>query len=179
MNAKQEYALYLPYYKKAVKRDDDGAAASMEIRIVAISGEHSDVIKNPDGGSEFDDFAFSARIHPSYGISFGGSWETGYLNVYSVDANRAKAMVQTFKKLYRIKEKLLVNPVTFGQYVTMIARGFGIKRVAQCREAGTALFYNDAQHSFLDLKHAATVIDSIAQQELDELKAANPEKVSA
>jgi hypothetical protein len=169
VSKKPEYALYLSHAPN--KRDQDGKGSTLQVSIVQIRAV--DEYRNPQSESEFDDLLFTARIagfnsepYSCYG------WDVDYRNVFSVDAERAKKMVKTFKKLSRAYEKRAVHPQSFGQFVALYAAGLGIKKLVQCTKS-SGWSFDDGQYQVYELKSAGSVIDQAVAAELEFL---NPTK---
>jgi len=169
---KTEFALY--FAKTHIKRDKNYIgeipAASIRVNVVTLDGES---IRNPGimyGGNGYADFEFTARMDSHLGV-YG--FDARFKDAYIVDRQRAQEMVKTFKAVERAINKLEYRPVTFGQYVTGIARGLGFKKLVYETEGGNGS-YDSMRHSFHDLKYAADIIDGAANTELADLKALAP-----
>lgn len=122
-------------------------------------------VRNPSAtfGSEryagFANLIFRCYISWHDGQAFrADAWEILYDSMYSTGLREAELMVKTLKRIGRISDKLVVRPLTFGQYVAMIAAGLGIKRFVRMRGASRG-WHNENDYYFSEVNDMAWAID--------------------
>jgi len=86
-------------------------------------------------------------------------FETRYHGYMYVDTPAAETMLKGLRKASKIQSAFPLTPTTFGQYVALMAAGFGVKEV--CRETanGHTGFYSDSAWQYLPISYIQVLID--------------------
>lgn len=126
-------------------------------------------VRGVGSDSAFDNMAFhvqwdtegchSTPLEHTYG------WQVRYRDVYSVDLSDAERMVQTLRKAAKAYAALTVKPVTFGQYVAMLANALGIHgALTESKQGNGSHYYDDNIYLEHNLADAAEIIDRVILQ---------------
>lgn len=129
-----------------------------KLRFVTINEKGE--VRNPSRTSfdcqyqEFDDLIFRVWISWSTGEVAAGSWEMLYDQLYATDRRDCERMLKCFKRLDKIREKIPINPSTFGDYVALMCSGLGIKRFVQTVGKGGS-WHTENTYRFSEIKWLA------------------------
>lgn len=138
----------------------------IELSIVEVSP--TDKIQNPSHDHEFENLRFRAQWDTNredererertYG------WEISYRDVYSVDLDDVNRFAKVLRRARKALETSTVKPVTFGQYVTIVADALGISTVVvESIHSEDSIQYRDRTFNFWSMQDAAMLIDGMIQ----------------
>jgi hypothetical protein len=168
-----------------VKYDRYGESTGWDLEIVKIDPSDQkprncsrDSVVDRDGTEMFEDFKL--RTHISW---YGGKWneptwgEFEYRNVYSLDMRSIDVLSAGLKKCAKVEKTFPIRPVTFAQYVILMAKGLGVthcvKRQDCTRDTGC---YTDSGWSVRTIDSVTSMIE----YELDKFRATVcPKEVAA
>lgn len=134
----------------------------LELSIVEVSP--TDKIQNPGHQHEFDGLRFRCQWDTvrkdererTYG------WEISYRDVYSVNLEDVNRFAKVLRRARKALEKSTVKPMTFGQYVTIIADALGISTVVvESIHSEDSIQYRNRTFNFWSMQDAATLIDGM------------------
>lgn len=153
-----EYAIFIDP-KSLRLRDGFGG---LEISIVRITEEG---VRNPSTDDPFDNLVISAQWDRDDHSERTYGWDVRYRNVFAVDKQDAERMVKMFRRIERVEKKFPVWPTSFGQYVSLMAQGLGIRsarrRSLNSLDTGN---YSQMELQVWRIQEVAGVIDSMIQE---------------
>ena len=118
----------------------------------------------------FDDLGIRCHFSWFDGRFVATSFYTEYRQVYSIDLRVLETLTKGLKKVAKIVASFPIQPESFGQYVCLLAAGFGVKECV--RKYGglgnrCSSYYLDHTWQVLPISSAQRIID----EELDRVKA--------
>ena len=163
---KQPAPRFAVYFTEHKAEQYDSDSSNYRIHILHIQDEdHDKGPRNCSRGSEyrypgigvFEDLEISCYMTWRDGQFSADMWETRYHGYVDMDA--AETMLKGLRKASKIQQSFPLRPTTFGQYVALMAAGFGVKEV--CRETanGRTGFYSDSAWQYLPLSSIQGLID--------------------
>lgn len=126
---KQIYALYFSKTDASTDTYSGERSGSLHVRIVTI--QPSGKIINMDSDDPFSDLAFYCQWCESLSAGEPFAWTVRYRDVYTVELRTAERMLKVLKRAERILSGFPVRPVTFGQWLALMAAGFGITTLVE------------------------------------------------
>jgi len=146
------YALYLGSKGIEAERNDNAGHAELGVVEVRETGE----IRNPETGNQFNDLVFRCQ-YERMGDPFAFALHYSMSCIELADAER---MAKLLKKARRVERKFPVNPTTFGQWCSLMARGLGVTRLVK-QVSGCGPSFADNEHRTFSIVEAQHVIDSV------------------
>lgn len=140
---------------KSITQDRD--FRRMTITVVTVENGK---VRNPGTDSPFDDLVFTCQWDAAKPSERTYGWSVQYSDVYFVDLPEAERMVKMLKKISKLE--FPVNPLSFGQYVVLIAERIGIAALVQER-THRGSNYSDNTYATLELRQGAWAIDDAIQ----------------
>lgn len=155
----EKFALLLRNKNRDIRHGD--IYGKIEISIVDIS----EGVRNPGSEHAFNDLSFRAQWDIDGGTRTYG-WEAAYRDVYIVRLAEAKRMFSTLQKIEKAYLRAKVKPLTFGQYVTVVALALGIKHVKkESIRSPDVLTYSEREFQDWSISDAAFLIDGQIQED--------------
>jgi len=144
---KERIALYIPTPNRS---SDYRTMAPYFVRIT-----EQDEIRNMFGWDDqqcFSDLRFYAQWDRNAAEFRAYGWHLEYDTVTVRTSAAAGRMAKMLRKIESLRDSLPVSPTTFGQYVTLLTAGLGVK-LAVVPTAGSASFYDysERKHRFLKI----------------------------
>ena len=165
--SKQRYAVLV----NPVTLDRDGMESGFyKLHIVKVENEQPRNCSHTawDNTEEriFDDLTFRLYFSWTNGEWHAEMYEYLYDGVGSVDSQRIETLSKGLKKCSKVYSGFPVQPKSFGQFVSLMAAGLGVKEIirespseTRRRNSGFSM-YSDSTWQVLPLSHAQGIIDN-------------------
>lgn len=118
------------------------------------------------GTEIFDDLELSVYISWFNGQFSANSFSVRYHGYMFVDMADAENMLKGLKKASKVWKAFPIQPQSFGQFVVLMAGGFGVKECCRVRHDGHTGMYTDSEWQYLPLSYIQHWID----EEIDKLR---------
>jgi len=169
--------VYLSKWKPE-QYDTDSSCYRIHILYVEEDGKPRNCSRSGEyhapGTGMFEDFEMSCHMTWRDGQFTASSFETRYHGYMYVELKDAEVMLKTLKRAAKISDAFPVRPQTFGQYVALMASGFGVKECCKESHESNTGFYTDSEWLYLPLHYAQGWID----EEIESIRKARLELAS-
>lgn len=156
---------------RPVKLDYDGMESGFyKLHVVKVENDQPRNCSHsawPDENERiFDDLTFRLYFSWRDGEFHAEMYEYLYDNVGSVDGARCETLSKGLKKCAKARDAFQINPASFGQFVTLMAAGLGVKEIIRespgekRRNASGWAMYSDSTWQTLPISHAQGLIDA-------------------
>lgn len=140
-------------------RHGDGYGV-IELSVVDIS---SGQVRNPGCDHKFHDLQFRCQWDTASKLTdYTYAWEIAYRDSFAIRLRDAQRMLKVLRAAENAFRKAKVRPLTFGQYVTVVALALGINSLqVESIHSAETLTYSERDFHSWDISDAALILDTM------------------
>ena len=138
---------------------------TLSLRFVTVRKNEGgfDEVRNPSYENEtYSDLELHTQWNTERTETYSATCTYGdsvyYKTPYRVGRHEAECMLKMLKRIKQVEAKFPIHPASFGQWVVLLCKGLGIKRL--CVVAGNSRgWHNENSHTFHPIAEAQHKID--------------------